>query len=94
MKTLEEILSKIPLSGNKPHRASLAIDGSPRRQGRVAARTGTAGGVFWPDNDEILTDTIEEAVLELASGAVSVPIRNIEQCSASRAHWNFDLADC
>jgi hypothetical protein len=90
MKTIAELLVDIPKTDANPHRAVIFVHGHPRH-GRVAHRELTSGGIFWPDDGEILTEPIQEAVLEIQGGKAPVPISNVEQCSASRHHWNFDL---
>jgi hypothetical protein len=90
MKSMADILAGIPRPASHPHRAVILVTDQPRSHGCVADRCSTTGGIFWPDDGEILAEPIQEAVLDIP-GATKISIRNIEQCASSRIHWNFDL---
>ena len=90
MKSIAEILKDIPKSAANPHRAVVLVNDQPRSHGCVADRCSTRGGIFWPDDGEVLTQPIQDAVLDVMGGT-RVSICNVQQCQASRCHWNFDI---
>ena len=92
MQSIASILEGIPKPATHPHRAVIVAEDQPTRHGCVADRCTTTGGIFWPDDGELLAQPIQVAVLEISGGG-RFPICNVEQCPASRGHWNFDILE-
>jgi len=38
----------------------------------------------------VLRDAIEKGVIKIIGSSVEIPVRNIQQCTGSLAHWNFE----
>lgn len=91
MSTVENLLSEIP-EQNSSYRATLFVQNEPPRHGCVASRLANNGGIFFPDNSDVLTTFVDEAEMEIVGLPNRIAISNIQQCPNSKIHWNFDLS--